>query len=76
MIDRRTFGIGVASSFGMGTRLWAQPVEPAGKLGYLHPVAIDPSHVPFALLSPARRRAAIGAGDRLSEKSAFMSMRY
>jgi len=50
MIDRRGFGLGLGAATLLPVVARARP---KGKIGYLHPVTIDPSHSTFSILKQA-----------------------
>jgi putative ABC transport system substrate-binding protein len=53
VIDRRIFGLGLGALALLPATAHARP---KGKIGYLHPVTIDPSHITFSILKQARER--------------------
>jgi len=53
MIDRRGFGLGLGAATLLPVTAHARP---KGKLGYLHPITIDPSHSTFSILKQAWER--------------------
>jgi hypothetical protein len=50
VIDRRRFGLGLGTLTLLPVTAHARP---KGKIGYLHPDTIDPSHITFLLLKQA-----------------------
>ena len=66
MIDRRRFGLGLGALTLLPVTAHARP---KGKIGYLHPVTIDPSHLTFSLLKQAWERLGYQEGQSVLARS-------
>jgi len=53
VIDRRRFGFGLGAVTALPVMAHARP---KGKIGYLHPITIDPSHSTFSILKQTWER--------------------
>jgi putative tryptophan/tyrosine transport system substrate-binding protein len=72
MIDRRTLVVsGWATAALPALGLAQAPLQrPPGKIGYIHPVTISPSHTSFAILQPAWQKLGYVDGQSVLTRSA------
>ncbi len=70
MMDRRQLAIGLCGAAIAPAGAWAQSAGPKGKIGYVHPVTIDPAHITFSILQKAWRRLGYVDGKDVVARSA------
>jgi putative ABC transport system substrate-binding protein len=74
MIDRRAFVASIGAALtGWPERLLAQATK--GKIGYLHPITISPSHVTFSMLRKEWQRLGYVEGETLLARSGEQDMK-
>ena len=69
MMDRRTALAGVFSIAQAPSAVLGQTARLPGKIGYVHPVTVDPSHITLAILQQAWRRLGYVDGETVLLRS-------
>jgi putative ABC transport system substrate-binding protein len=70
MMDRRVFGLGLIGVVAGSPPISAQIAKPPGKIGYVHPVTISPSHITRSILSGEWRKLGYIEGESVLLRSA------
>lgn len=67
---RRTFTTGAIGLLALPVVAAAQSARPLGKIGYVHPTTVSPTHVTFAILQREWRRLGYVEGETVLPRSA------
>ena len=70
MMDRRNFMLGTAGAVSAPSIVLAQLPNVRGKIGYVHPVTVSPSHITFLVLRKEWQRLGYVEGDTVLVRSA------
>ena len=70
MMDRRSFMLGTAGAVSAPSIVLAQSPNVRGKIGYVHPITVGPSHITFSVLQKEWKRLGYVEGETVLVRSA------